>query len=317
MRPALLPARQGRRAARLDRADAERRSASTIWRFSTTRMLHEYTEQLYLPAAGAAVSTTSPAVARPSGSSPRPAERPTGAWPHRPPAEGPARSWPHQGRRPASRPPGDRPGTARIASAQSETRTSAPCGGRSTEPAQADPDASPGSSSGPERALDPARERQRRPARPGVERHDRATDHPPRAGRRSPASLAERTRTEPRRSATCSRRAAARATTNARRAGSPAFGSAGIRTPVVGVVVALEPDLVAVVDARRAGQAELEQHRQAERGPVPAEDRQRPRRVVAADEVELDRHDIRVVVRHQASSRRPNAGPSRGWSIRR
>jgi starch phosphorylase len=29
--------------------------ASTIWRFSTTRMLHEYTEQLYLPAAGIAV----------------------------------------------------------------------------------------------------------------------------------------------------------------------------------------------------------------------------------------------------------------------
>jgi glycogen phosphorylase len=28
--------------------------ASTIWRFSTTRMLHEYTERLYLPAAGAA-----------------------------------------------------------------------------------------------------------------------------------------------------------------------------------------------------------------------------------------------------------------------
>ncbi len=29
--------------------------ASTIWRFSTTRMLHEYTEQLYLPAAGVVV----------------------------------------------------------------------------------------------------------------------------------------------------------------------------------------------------------------------------------------------------------------------
>jgi starch phosphorylase len=29
--------------------------SSTIWRFSTTRMLHEYTEQLYLPAAGIAV----------------------------------------------------------------------------------------------------------------------------------------------------------------------------------------------------------------------------------------------------------------------
>ena len=37
--------------------------ATTIWRFSTNRMLHEYVEQLYLPAAGvesgaaAAVST--------------------------------------------------------------------------------------------------------------------------------------------------------------------------------------------------------------------------------------------------------------------
>ena len=36
--------------------------ASAIWRFSTTRMLHEYTEQLYLPAAGleADVETTPP-----------------------------------------------------------------------------------------------------------------------------------------------------------------------------------------------------------------------------------------------------------------
>ncbi len=30
--------------------------ASTIWRFSATRMLHEYTEQLYLPAAGVAIA---------------------------------------------------------------------------------------------------------------------------------------------------------------------------------------------------------------------------------------------------------------------
>jgi hypothetical protein len=29
--------------------------ASALWRFSTTRMLHEYTEQLYLPAAGISV----------------------------------------------------------------------------------------------------------------------------------------------------------------------------------------------------------------------------------------------------------------------
>ena len=33
--------------------------ASTIWRFSTTRMLHEYTEQLYLPAAGIAIRAPS------------------------------------------------------------------------------------------------------------------------------------------------------------------------------------------------------------------------------------------------------------------
>jgi hypothetical protein len=26
--------------------------ATTLWHFSTTRMLHEYTERLYLPAAG-------------------------------------------------------------------------------------------------------------------------------------------------------------------------------------------------------------------------------------------------------------------------
>ena len=28
---------------------------TTLWRFSTTRMLHEYTERLYLPAAGVPV----------------------------------------------------------------------------------------------------------------------------------------------------------------------------------------------------------------------------------------------------------------------
>ena len=29
-----------------------RSMAKALWRFSTTRMLHEYAEQLYLPAAG-------------------------------------------------------------------------------------------------------------------------------------------------------------------------------------------------------------------------------------------------------------------------
>jgi starch phosphorylase len=34
--------------------------ASTIWQFSTTRMLHEYTERMYLPAAGVPVVTSEP-----------------------------------------------------------------------------------------------------------------------------------------------------------------------------------------------------------------------------------------------------------------
>ncbi len=43
--------------------DLMRRSmGSTIWRFSTTRMLQEYTERLYLPAAGVAIAEASAAV---------------------------------------------------------------------------------------------------------------------------------------------------------------------------------------------------------------------------------------------------------------
>ena len=38
--------------------------ASTIWRFSTTRMLQEYVERLYLPAAG--VEPPVPEAARPA-----------------------------------------------------------------------------------------------------------------------------------------------------------------------------------------------------------------------------------------------------------
>jgi len=41
--------------------DVMRRSmATSLWRFSTTRMLHEYTEQLYLPAAGVEVTRSVP-----------------------------------------------------------------------------------------------------------------------------------------------------------------------------------------------------------------------------------------------------------------
>ena len=37
--------------------------STTIWRFSTTRMLHEYTERLYLPAAGVPLTETDDATA--------------------------------------------------------------------------------------------------------------------------------------------------------------------------------------------------------------------------------------------------------------
>jgi hypothetical protein len=41
-----------------------RAMATALWRFSTTRMLHEYTESLYLPAAGVPIveSVVVPAV---------------------------------------------------------------------------------------------------------------------------------------------------------------------------------------------------------------------------------------------------------------
>ena len=41
-----------------------RAMASALWRFSTTRMLHEYTERLYLPAAGVAVAEGGDGAAR-------------------------------------------------------------------------------------------------------------------------------------------------------------------------------------------------------------------------------------------------------------
>jgi hypothetical protein len=37
--------------------------SSTIWQFSTTRMLHEYAERLYLPAAGIEVAAEAEAEA--------------------------------------------------------------------------------------------------------------------------------------------------------------------------------------------------------------------------------------------------------------
>ena len=59
----ILPAWYERDSAGLPRRWLEvmrRALATTLWRFSTTRMLHEYTERLYLPAAGVEVAVNAP-----------------------------------------------------------------------------------------------------------------------------------------------------------------------------------------------------------------------------------------------------------------
>ena len=62
--------------------DLMRRSmASSLWRFSTTRMLHDYVEKMYLPAATSARASAAEASTAPRPrSAPRPAPR---SWPTR------------------------------------------------------------------------------------------------------------------------------------------------------------------------------------------------------------------------------------------
>ena len=67
------------------------------------------------------------------------------------------------------------------------------------------------------------------------------------------------------------------------------------RAAIGGVVATAEADLVAVVDRRCARQGALQQGRHPQRRVVPADHREGPRRVVRADEVELDRDDVGVV----------------------
>src|SRR5205085_2961009 len=66
---------------------------------------------------------------------------------------------------------------------------------------------------------------------------------------------------------------------------------------------ALHADLVAVVDARGTRQRRLEQRREPDAGGV-AEDGPHPRRVMRAEQVELDRDDVWVV-----SARKPFDAP--------
>ena len=60
-RPGLLRARRDRAPGRLDRPRCAGPWPASIWQFSTTRMLHEYTERLYLPAAGIGPPPAGPA----------------------------------------------------------------------------------------------------------------------------------------------------------------------------------------------------------------------------------------------------------------
>ena len=68
--PALLRPRRDGDPAPLAGPVMRRAMATSLWQFSTTRMLHEYTERLYLPAAGVALAEPRPH----AGPSPKPAE---------------------------------------------------------------------------------------------------------------------------------------------------------------------------------------------------------------------------------------------------
>ena len=75
-------------------------------------------------------------------------------------------------------------------------------------------------------------------------------------------------------------------------AGGRVGGVCGTRR---GLVTAGHPDLVAVVDAWRAGQRQLREHREPNGRDVVAADRADAGGVVAAQQVQLDRDDVGVV----------------------
>ena len=87
---------------------------------------------------------------------------------------------------------------------------------------------------------------------------------------------------------------------------------------VLRIVAAAEPDLVApVVDARRARERHLEERRQPDARDVRiTKDRPQPRGIVRPDQVELDRHDVRVVGRRELPHPIRESGPSSGRRLR-
>ncbi len=78
-------------------------------------------------------------------------------------------------------------------------------------------------------------------------------------------------------------------------------------------MAARQADLVAVVDRWRAGERRLEEHRQLRASRIAPEHRAQARRIVRAEDVELDRDDVRVVrvrqLHHPARERRPVERP--------
>ena len=99
----------------------------------------------------------------------------------------------------------------------------------------------------------------------------------------------------PRRRAAWSCRSRIAARTKSRSSRSPAGRVGGVRGARRRVVAAGHPDLVAVVDARRARQRQLRERGEPDGRQVVAADRADPGRVVAAQQVQLDRDDVRVV----------------------
>ena len=89
--------------------------------------------------------------------------------------------------------------------------------------------------------------------------------------------------------------------------------SDGERAAAVRVVAALDPDLVAVVDAWRARQCHLEQHSQPDRGDVARDQRPQARHVVGGEQVQLRGDRRRRVRRGLGENRRREHGRVR-WS---
>ena len=87
------------------------------------------------------------------------------------------------------------------------------------------------------------------------------------------------------------------------------------RAPIIGIVLALHADFIAVVDARRAGQRHGRQQGQTKRSGVARSQSQEARCVVAAQQVELSADRLGPVHGHEVlqAPGKPPGTPLTGW----